>query len=207
MNWKLNDNSLFAILLRSSWWLSFAIGAAVSAIAIGFLPEAYRAFGALTGFPFFVIGCIAAWRQWQAPSAASIERTLTAVRAMSWPEFSRAIEAAYQRQGYRVSALPGGAANFEIARQGRVALVNCKRWKVARIGVEPLSELHAAMEPHDAHECIFVAAGEISDNARAFAIKHRIGIVGGPELARLLPRTPARRFGRSLFGGKRLKVR
>jgi hypothetical protein len=32
-----------------------------------------------------------------------------------------------------------------------------------------------------------VAAGEITDNARAFAAKHRIKLVGGPELARLLP--------------------
>jgi hypothetical protein len=32
-----------------------------------------------------------------------------------------------------------------------------------------------------------VAAGEITDNARAFAIKHAIRLVGGPELAQLLP--------------------
>ena len=40
MNWTLNDDSLFAILLRSSWWISFAIAGAVSAIAIALLPEA-----------------------------------------------------------------------------------------------------------------------------------------------------------------------
>ncbi len=43
-------------------------------------------------------------------------------------------------------------------------------------------------EARNAHECIYVAAGEITDNARAFAIKHAIKLVGGPELARLLPR-------------------
>lgn len=187
MNWKLNDNSLFAILLRSSWWLSFAIGAAASATAFALLPEAYKPFGAMTGLPFFVIGCIAAWRQWQMPSRSRIEATLAAVQSMSWPEFSRAIEAAYQRQGYRVSSLPGGVANFEIMKEGRTALVNCKRWKVARTGVEPLSDLHALKEERGVQECIYVAAGEVSENARAFAIKHKIGIVGGAELARLMP--------------------
>lgn len=187
MNWKLNENSLFAILLRSPWWVSMAIGGVLGAVAIAFLPGDYRAVGAITGLPFFVIGGIAAWRQWQAPSRSRIDRTLTAVRAMSWPEFSRAIEAAYQQQGYRVSALNGGAANFEITKEGRTALVNCKRWKVARTGIEPLSELYASKEARDAHECIYVAAGEISDNARAFAAKHRIKLVGAPELARLLP--------------------
>jgi restriction system protein len=187
MQWRMNENSLFAVLLRSSWWISFAIAGAVTAIAIALLPEAYRIFGAVTGLPFLVIGCIAAWKQWEAPSMARIDHTLAAVRAMSWVEFSRAIETAYRRQGYGVSAVGGTAANFEITKEGRTALVNCKRWKVAHTGVEALHDLHAMKEARNAHECIYVAAGEISDNARAFAMKHAIKLVGGPELARLLP--------------------
>jgi len=30
MQWKMNENSLFAILLRSSWWISFAIAGTVT---------------------------------------------------------------------------------------------------------------------------------------------------------------------------------
>jgi restriction system protein len=183
----MNENSLFAILLRSSWWISFAIAGAVTAVAIALLPEAYRIFGTVTGLPFLVIGCIAAWKQFQAPSIARIDNTLAAVRAMSWVEFSRVIEAAYRRQGYGVSAVSGTAATFEITKEGRTALVSCKRWKVAHTGVESLHDLYVMKETRNAHECIYVAAGEITDNARAFAIKHAIKLVGGPELARLLP--------------------
>jgi len=68
-----------------------------------------------------------------------------------------------------------------------MALVSCKRWKAARTGVEPLQDLHAAKEAHDAQECIYVTTGELTDNARAFAGKHAIRLVGGSELARLLP--------------------
>ena len=187
MKWTFNENSLFAILLRSSWWISIAIAGAVTAVAVALLPEAYRSVGAVTGLPFLVIGCIAAWKQWEAPSMARIDRTLAAVRAMSWAEFSRAIESAYRRQGYVVSAVSGTAANFEITKEGRTALVNCKRWKVAHTGAEALHDLHALKEARNAHECIYVAAGEITDNARAFAGKHAIKLVGGSELARLLP--------------------
>jgi len=187
MKWTMNENSLFAVLLRSSWWISFAIAGAVTAVAIALLPEAYRIFGTVSGLPFVVIGCIAAWKQFQAPSMARIDNTLAAVRAMSWVEFSRAIETAYRRQGYGVSAVGGTAANFEITKEGRTALVNCKRWKVAHTGVEALHDLYALKEARNAHECIYVSAGEITDNARAFAIKHAIKLVGGPELARLLP--------------------
>ena len=186
MQWRMNENSLFAILLRSSWWISFAIAGAVTAIAIALLPEAYRIFGAVTGLPFMVIGCIAAWKQWEAPSSTRIDNTLAAVHAMSWAEFSRVLEAAYRRQGYEVSPVTG-AANFEITKAGRTALVSCKRWKVAHTGVDALRDLHAMKEARNAHECIYVAAGEITANARAFALKHAIKLVGGPELARLLP--------------------
>jgi restriction system protein len=187
MNWTMNENSLFAVLLRSSWWISFAIAGTITAVAIALLPEKYRIFGAVTGLPFLGIGCIAAWKQFQAPSTARIDRTLAAVRAMSWVEFSRAIDTAYRRQGYAVGALEGTAADFEITREGRTALVSCKRWKVARTGVEPLTALHAMKEARNAHECIYVTAGEVTDHARAFAVKHAIKLVGGPELARLLP--------------------
>jgi restriction system protein len=118
MNWRLNENSLFAILLRSSWWISFAIAGAVTAVAVALLPDAYKGFGAMTGLPFVVIGAIAGWRQLQAPSAARIDRTLAAVRGMSWVEFSRAVEAAYRRQGYSVRAIAEAVPISRSQRKG-----------------------------------------------------------------------------------------
>ncbi len=198
MKWQMNENSLFATLLRSSWWISFAIAGTVTAIAIALLPEAHRVIGTVTGLPFLVIGCIAAWKQLQAPSTTRVDNTLATVRAMSWVDFSRAIETAYQQQGFAVSAVSGTAANFEITKEGRTTLVSCKRWKVAHTGVEALQHLHAMKEARNAHECIYVAAGEITDNARAFATKHAIKLVGGPELARLLPLVASSRAAASL---------
>ena len=187
MKWQMNENSLFAILLRSPWWMSFAIAGALTAAGLALVPEQYRVFALVTGAPFIVIGCIVAWKQFQAPSGARIDRTLAAVRAMSWPDFARALEAAYRADGFEVAAVSGGAADFTIRKEWRTAIVSCKRWKVARTGIEPLRDLYAAKEEHAAHECIYVAIGEVSDNARAFAVKHAIRLVGGAELARLMP--------------------
>jgi restriction system protein len=183
----MHENSLFAVLLRSSWWISFAIAAAVTAVAIALLPDAYRPFAVLTSSPFLVIGCIAAWRQLRAPSSARVSNTLAAVRSMSWPEFSRAIETAYREQGYAVAAIDGAAANFEITKDGRTALVHCKRWKAAHVAIDALRELHEMKEARNASQCIYVATGEITAAARAYAAKHGIRIVDGPELSRLLP--------------------
>jgi hypothetical protein len=41
----------------------------------------------------------------------------------------------------------------------------------------------------------YVAIGEVTDNARAFAVKHGIKLIDGPELARLLP--PVKRWSKA----------
>lgn len=185
MKLRMHENSLFAILLRSQWWISVAIGIGLTIVGTFFVPKGYAAF---VGLPFLVIGAIAGWRQLRTPSAARIERTIEAVRAMSWGDFSRALEEGFQRDGYRVSRVDGAGADFQITKGGRTSVVGCKRWKAARLGVEPLRDLYAARREHDAHDCICVATGELSEPARAFATDHNIRVMHGAEIARLLPR-------------------
>ncbi|MFP5405349.1 MAG: restriction endonuclease [Gammaproteobacteria bacterium] len=151
------------------------------------LPPTWFAYGLFSAIPFFVIGCIAAWKQMQAPSAGRIARTLEAVRAMSWTAFSQTVAEAFRREGYVVTALGRPAADFELTRVGRTALLCCKRWKTARTGVEPLRELQAEKEIRDAHDCIYITAGEITENARVFAAQRRIRLIDGADLAKLLP--------------------
>ncbi|RPH64233.1 MAG: restriction endonuclease [Burkholderiales bacterium] len=180
-------NSLFAILLRSPWWISFAITAGFVVIARALLPAEYVIYGAFGAAPFLVIGCIAAWRQLRAPSTSRVAGTLGAIRAMPWSTFSSAIEDAFRRDGYVVARHQGPAADFEVTKNGRIALLSCKRWKVARTGIEPLRDLRAAKDARDAHDCIYVAVGEITDNARSFAAANGVRILTGAELVRLLP--------------------
>lgn len=187
MKFEMAHNSLFAILLRSPWWISFAITAGFVVIARALLPAEYVIYGALGAAPFFVIGCIAAWRQLRAPSASRVAETLAAIRAMPWSTFSGAIEDAFRRDGYVVARHTGPAADFEVTKNGRIALLSCKRWKVARTGIEPLRDLRAARDARDAHDCIYVAAGEVTDTARAFAAANGVRLLQGTELAALLP--------------------
>jgi restriction system protein len=185
MQWTMNENSLFAILLRSSFVWSFLIAAVMAGVMIAVLPEAYRVVGIVSGLPFFVIGCMAAWRQLRAPSQARIARTAEAVRAMSWTEFRTALCDAYRREGYEVEPIEG-AADLELRKEWRRALVSCKRWKVGRTGVAPLRDLVKAKEEREAHECMYVAVGDISDNAREFAKKNAVALIGPAELARIM---------------------
>lgn len=172
---KLPQNSLFAILLRSQWWVSVLVAAGVFGVIRIFMAWGYALFATS---PFVVIAAMAAWRQIRVPSGARLEKALETVRAMSWEDFARTLEAGFRRDGYTVKRVDG-AADFELEKSGRVSLVCARRWKAARTGVEPLKELVTAGEKRGAGECVYVVAGEMTENGRGFAKEKGIRLVEG----------------------------
>ena len=179
---KLPENSLFAILLRSRWWVSLLVALGAFAGVRFFLSVGYAVFAAL---PFIVITVMALWRQLRVPSGARLDAAIDALRAMTWEEFARALEQGYRRQGYVVKRVEG-AADFELERAGRLSLVAAKRWKASSTGVEPLKELVAAGKAREAVMCEYVLAGEMTQNALGFAKKTRINWVRGADLVKLV---------------------
>ena len=179
-------NSLFAVLLRSPWWISLAIAVVLSLLAAALLPADYRVAGALSSTPFVVIAAIAARRQWRLPSAAGVERTTQGVSAMAWPAFAQRLEEAFRRDGYTVQRGSQPPVDFELERQGRRMLVCARRWKSARVGLEVLRALQAAREAAEAPDALCICLGELTDNARPFAAEHRIAIWQSAELAQAL---------------------
>src|ERR1700741_4539069 len=124
MKFELNPNSLFAILLRSPWWASGLAAALIFGVVRFFLPPAYAVFAAL---PFILIALYVAWQALRAPSPQRIAATLERMRAMSWDQFSAAMEEAFRRDGYTVKRL-GAGADLELVQGSRSTLVACKRW-------------------------------------------------------------------------------
>lgn len=189
MKFKLSQNSTFAVLLRKPWWISAALALLMVGLTAALVPS-YIALGTFAALPFAIIAVASAWKRRKLPSGSRVERTLEAVRAMSWNEFSNVLDQALRDDGCDVERLGEGAADFKLSKRGRISVVSAKRWKTARVGVEPLRELLAARERHGAMECLFVATGDITENAEKFAMANRIQLVDGTQLAMLLPRLP-----------------
>ena len=193
LKFKLPKNSLFAILLRSRWWISFAIAGALALVAMALLPESFRAVGALSGFPFIVIGVLALRRQWRLPSDTEIVRAAQALSGLSWPKFNEMLEASLRADGQIPSPVRADAADLEYVSAGNRVLVCARRWKSARIGLEALRALDAARRERDATAAVYVGLGELTEPARRFAQQHGLAIWGAAELAHRLraqlPRT------------------
>lgn len=184
-------NSLFAILLRSPWWISILVVVAITLASRELLPAQYVVFGILGALPFLVIGVIAAYQQFQAPSADQVSRTLQNAAAMSWQDFSKALEQAYIQQGYHVSRPGYPAADLLLAKSGRRTLVAAKRWKAGNHGIEPLRALSDARKAQDASNCSYVTLADVGEKTQGFATKNGIELLNGMALARLLRGTAA----------------
>lgn len=186
MKFKMAPNSLFAVLLRSPWWLSFVLAAVTALVARLVLPRDYEGMAVFSAIPFVVIGGIAAWKQLRAPSATQVANTLDTLATLSWAQFADAMEEAFRRDGHEVTRLPGPAADFALRKAGRTTLVGCRRWKARRTGTEPLRELQAAMAAQDASGGILVSLGEPTEQASRFAADHGIQLLQGAALVALL---------------------
>ncbi len=191
MKFEINKNSLFAVLLRSPWWVSLLAAAALGLLAAALLPAQYRIVGALSGLPLLVVSAVAARRQWRLPSASLTARTVAAVGSMAWPVFAALLERAFERDGYTVQRSRSvDAFDFRLERRGRTMLVSARRWKSARTGLEVLRALQAARDAADAADALFIGLAPLTDNATPFAAQHRIAVWQAAEIAQALRGLP-----------------
>ncbi len=186
MKLKMAKNSIFAVLLRSPWWMSAGVAVLLSAGGFAALPLEYAAMGVFAAVPFAVIAIMAAYKQLRAPSATRVQAVAEATAAMSWADFANTVEAGFKRDGCEVERLQTPGADFALSKDGHVAIVSAKRWKAARVGVEPLRELQAVREKRGAREAIYIALGDVSDNAWKYAKAQGVSLMTAPELAKLL---------------------
>ncbi len=184
VKFKMSEKSLFAVLLRSPWWISFVLVAVIALVAGALLPDEYASVGMLGGFPFFVIGCMAMWRQRNLPSPATVEKVLQNLSGMSWRDFSMVLDTAFTRQGYTVTHLTG-AADLLLETKGVRTVVSAKRWKAAAIGVEPLRELVTHRDALEASHSVCISLGQVSVKARDFAVQNRISLIADTDLVAL----------------------
>lgn len=186
MKFKMSEKSLFATLLRAPWWVSFLVMLAVALVAGALLPDAYKIAGMLGAFPFLVIGIMAAWRQRNAISPDRIQQLADQARSMGWRDFSILVEEALRQQGFEVSRLSSGPADFQIEKNGRITLVSAKRWKAATVGAEHLRELLAARESQQAFSCTCMSLGIFSQSAIDLASQNPIQLLGPANIAQLM---------------------
>lgn len=186
MQLKMRENSIFAKLLRSPWWVSMLIGGVIALVASALFASKYAYWGLFIALPFFVIGLVRAYRQMQQPSQRAISMTEESIRGMSPREFSGILTSAYIENGYAVTPSKSKAADLKLENNGQVTLVSCRRVKAANSGIEPLRALVAAGENQEAAQLNYITIGNLSTEALDYASEHDIQILGLESLSAIL---------------------
>ncbi len=115
---------------------------------------------------------------------------LDSIRNLSWQEFEHLVGEAFRRQGYIVqetgSASGDGGIDLSMSKGKERVLVQCKQWRSRRVGVKPVRELFGVMISESADHAILVTCGGFTREARDFAERKPLHLVGGLELWELV---------------------
>ena len=116
-----------------------------------------------------------------------------ALEGMTWREFEGLAAEVFRRKGFSVvergSSSPDGGVDLELNAGKDKYLVQCKQWKVTKVGVATVRELYGVMHAEGAVGGFVVASGEFTEDANRFAEGRSIELVSTDAMLRLVKET------------------
>lgn len=116
-----------------------------------------------------------------------------ALERMSWREFEGLVAEVFRRKGFEVvergGSAPDGGVDVELRAGKDKYLVQCKQWKVMKVGVATVRELYGVMAAEGAVGGFVVASGEFTEEAKRFTEGRSIELVPTDVLLRLVQQT------------------
>jgi restriction system protein len=139
---------------------------------------------------FVLISIISAYRSWKMGRLLMNQTSIETIMRLDWRQFEYLIAEAYRRAGYKVTEnLESGAdggVDVIIEKDGAVTLIQCKHWKHTSIGVKVVRELYGVVKIEQAQKGIVACSSRFTKEAKVFARKSGIELMGGEEIVRLI---------------------
>jgi len=206
-------NDLIEIFMHVPAW--FCIPAAVVgyfAVIIGFslitnpvlkgLAAGSEGWARIVAGIILFAGFLAAINKWHRRGLYDKQTGIESIRSLSWSQFELLIGEAYRRQGYQVTENGGGGADggidLVLSRGGERKIVQCKQWKVYKVGVKPVRELYGVLMAGRADAAVFVTSGVYTKEARDFAVGKPMELIDGKALCGLVKPVAAQRSEQNL---------
>jgi len=115
---------------------------------------------------------------------------LDSLRGLSWRQFELLVGEAFRRQGYAVQETGLGGADGGIGlllrKEGKLTLVQCKRWKTQRVDVKVVREMFGLLAHHQASAVKIIAVGAYTADAQRFAAGKPIELITGTALLEMV---------------------
>jgi len=136
------------------------------------------------------IAAISALNVWRKGDLLERQRGIATLRSINWQEFEELVGEAYRRKGYFVTETGGGGADggvdLVLRKSSEKLLVQCKHWKLDKVGVKVVRELYGVVAAEGATGGILVSSGTFTQEARDFARGKPLDLIDGPELLNII---------------------
>ncbi len=133
---------------------------------------------------------VSAINSWRKGRLLQRQKGIGSIRSIAWREFEELVGEAYRRKGYRVTETGGGGADggvdLILRKNGEHLLVQCKNWRMDKVGVKVVRELYGVVAAEGATGGIVICSGAFTQEARDFARGKPIELVEGTALARMV---------------------
>lgn len=209
--------SLIVLLSRQPWWHG-VVAALLSGVVLHLLarmtagpiplpaPQLQQVglpllHGLATGLQYLLpLLCLAAaavsawmaYRHRRNYTAVAGERGHAALELLSWREFEQLVGEFFRRKGFTVEQRGGHEPDGGVDLVARIGedryLVQCKHWRVQRVGVKAVREICGVAAAEGAAGVFVVTSGSFTEEARRFVEENRIDIelITGDQLRRMI---------------------
>ncbi len=144
---------------------------------------------------FLAGAALSAWlhyKQYKNYADVAGERGHVALELLSWREFEHLVAEFFRRKGFHVEQRgghePDGGVDLVASIGEDRYLVQCKHWRVQRVGVKVVREICGVAAAESAAGVFVVTSGTFTEEARRFVEENRIDIelIAGDQLRRMI---------------------
>ncbi len=182
-------------LATMEFTVSTGSGMAAAALLTGLLRGMATALQYVLPPLFIVAAAIPAWnryRQRRNYAAVAAERGQDALEMLSWNDFEKLVGDFFRHKGFSVQHRGGKSPDGGVDLVAQIGddryLVQCKHWRVQRVGVTVVREICGVTAAEGAAGAFVVTSGSFTDEARKFVAENRIAIelITGDQLHRMI---------------------
>lgn len=124
------------------------------------------------------------------------EWSIELLRDIEWKRFEDVCQKFYALKGIKSETTPlgpDGGIDIRLYQDGAdnpTSIVQCKAWGERNVGIKPVRELLGVMAHEKIEKAFFMASGNFTEEAKAFAQNNRITLVNGDMLLAMIQRLP-----------------
>jgi len=135
---------------------------------------------------------MALWRTlgwlFRSPSKRYLKRftKVKKLKRLTWSEFEHLCKLLFEEEGWRVreneTKGADGGVDLRMKRRGTTAIVQCKRYEDARVGVKVVREMYGLMYEYDVDHAYVVTTSEFTKECYRFAEGKEMTLINGEAL-------------------------